>query len=109
MCDAFGVSMMDNHLHLLLRLDQDVAKGWSDEEVVRRWGRLFPPRTSYCTEHAVSVLRFSSAQAIGAVRRSFLVELDASGLVLLGRAIETGWIRAGVDEPKFQCRSLSLP
>jgi hypothetical protein len=22
----------------------DVAKGWSDEEVVRRWGSLFPPR-----------------------------------------------------------------
>ena len=35
---------MDNHLHLLVRLDQDVAKSWSDEEVVRRWGRLFPPR-----------------------------------------------------------------
>ena len=39
-----GFSVMDNHLHLLLRLDQDVAKSWSDEEVVRRWGRLFPPR-----------------------------------------------------------------
>jgi REP element-mobilizing transposase RayT len=37
-------SVLDNHLHLLLRLDSDVAQGWSDEEVVRRWGRLFPPR-----------------------------------------------------------------
>ena len=35
---------MDNHLHVLVRLDPDVANGWSDEEVVRRWGRLFPPR-----------------------------------------------------------------
>jgi hypothetical protein len=35
---------MDNHLHVLLRLDQEVADGWSDEEVVRRWGRPFPPR-----------------------------------------------------------------
>ena len=35
---------MDNHLHVLLRLDPEVADGWSDEEVVRRWGRLFPPR-----------------------------------------------------------------
>ena len=35
---------MDNHLHVLVRLDPDVAQGWSDEEVVRRWGRLFPPR-----------------------------------------------------------------
>ena len=27
-----------------MRLDPDLAKDWSDEEVVRRWGRLFPPR-----------------------------------------------------------------
>jgi hypothetical protein len=39
-----GFSVMDNHLHVLVRLDQDIAKNWSDEEVVRRWGRLYPPR-----------------------------------------------------------------
>ena len=39
-----GFSVMDNHLHVLVRLDPDVANGWSDEEVVRRWGQLFPPR-----------------------------------------------------------------
>jgi hypothetical protein len=39
-----GFCVMDNHLHVLVRLDPEVAAGWSDEEVVRRWGRLFPPR-----------------------------------------------------------------
>jgi REP element-mobilizing transposase RayT len=39
-----GFSVLDNHLHLLLRLDPEIANGWSDEDVVRRWGRLFPPR-----------------------------------------------------------------
>jgi hypothetical protein len=39
-----GVSVLDNHLHVLVRLDPEVADGWSDEDVVRRWGRLFPPR-----------------------------------------------------------------
>jgi REP element-mobilizing transposase RayT len=39
-----GFSVMDNHLHVLLRLDPDAARAWSNEEVVRRWGRLFPPR-----------------------------------------------------------------
>jgi len=39
-----GFSVLDNHLHLLVRLDPDVAAALSDEEVVRRWGRLFPPR-----------------------------------------------------------------
>jgi hypothetical protein len=39
-----GFSVLDNHLHVLVRLDPDTAKNWSDEEVVRRWGCLFPPR-----------------------------------------------------------------
>jgi hypothetical protein len=39
-----SLSVLDNHLHVLVRLDSDIAKGWSDEEVVRRCGRLFPPR-----------------------------------------------------------------
>ena len=39
-----GFSVMDNHLHLLVRLDPEVAADWSDDEVVRRWGRLYPPR-----------------------------------------------------------------
>ena len=40
-----GFSVMDNHLHVLVRLDPDVAGGWSDEEVVRRWIAVYPPRT----------------------------------------------------------------
>ena len=39
-----GFAVLDNHVHLLLRLDPDVAVAWADEELVRRWGRLFPPR-----------------------------------------------------------------
>jgi len=39
-----GFAILDNHMHLLVRLDPDVTGNWSDEDVVRRWGRLFPPR-----------------------------------------------------------------
>ncbi len=39
-----GFAILDNHLRLLVRLDPDLGQGWSDEDVVRRWGRLFPPR-----------------------------------------------------------------
>jgi hypothetical protein len=38
-----GYSVMDNHLHVLVRLDPDVAGNWSDEDVVRRLGP-FPAR-----------------------------------------------------------------
>ena len=40
-----GFSVMDDHLHVLVRLDPDVAKKWSNEEVVRRWNAVYPPRT----------------------------------------------------------------
>jgi hypothetical protein len=39
-----GFTILDNHLHLLVRLDPEIAAKWSDEDVARRWGRLFPPR-----------------------------------------------------------------
>ena len=39
-----GFSVMDNHLHLLLRLDPDAAKTWEDQEVIERWFKLYPPR-----------------------------------------------------------------
>jgi hypothetical protein len=38
-----GFSVMDHHLQVLARLDSGGGHGWSDEEVLRRWGRLFPP------------------------------------------------------------------
>jgi REP element-mobilizing transposase RayT len=49
-----GFSVMDNHLHVLVRLDPDVAEKWSDEDVVRRWARLFPPRDKTRQPLAVS-------------------------------------------------------
>lgn len=39
-----GFSIMDNHLHLLLRIEPDTAAQWSPTEVARRWLTLFPPR-----------------------------------------------------------------
>lgn len=41
-----GYAVLNNHLHLLLRLDGQLIAGWTDEEVVRRWLKLFPPRGS---------------------------------------------------------------
>jgi hypothetical protein len=41
-----GFAILENHLHVLLRLDAEAAADWSDEVVVRRWSRLFPPRNA---------------------------------------------------------------
>ena len=42
--DCLTYTIMSNHLHLILRSRPDVAKEWSDEQVARRWLRLFPKR-----------------------------------------------------------------
>ncbi len=42
--EVAGFSVLDNHLHVLLKLEPETATEWSDEEVVRRWVKLFPPR-----------------------------------------------------------------
>jgi hypothetical protein len=42
--ECVGFSLMDNHLHLLLRIDPTRCQSWSAEEVSRRWLTLFPLR-----------------------------------------------------------------
>ena len=32
-----GFAVMDNQLHVLVRLEPEAANGWSAEDVVRRW------------------------------------------------------------------------
>ena len=38
---------MDNHVHLLLKVDTESAREWSPCEVARRWLGLHPPRDGY--------------------------------------------------------------
>ena len=42
--DCLTYAVMSNHMHLVLRSRPDVVAAWSDEEVARRWLRLFPRR-----------------------------------------------------------------
>lgn len=42
--DCLTYTVMSNHIHCVLRSRPDVVKTWSDDEVVRRWYRLFPKR-----------------------------------------------------------------
>ena len=42
--DCLTYTVLSNHLHLVLRSRPDVVAGWSDDEVARRWLRLFPCR-----------------------------------------------------------------
>ena len=38
-------AVMDNHLHVLCRLNPDQARNWSAAEVLHRWMAIYPPTT----------------------------------------------------------------
>ncbi len=40
-----GFAILGNHLHVLTRLDPDIADSWSNEQVVRQWLNIHPPST----------------------------------------------------------------
>ena len=42
--DCLTYTVMHNHIHVVLRSRPDVLATWDDEEVARRWLRLFPHR-----------------------------------------------------------------
>jgi REP element-mobilizing transposase RayT len=42
--EVLGYALMANHMHLVIRTRPDIAAGWSDEQVARRWWALFPQR-----------------------------------------------------------------
>jgi len=42
--DCLTYTVLSNHLHLVLRSRPDVVKSWSDDEVARRWWKLFPQK-----------------------------------------------------------------
>ena len=41
--DIYSYTVLSNHFHLVLRHDPLAHRGWSDEEVARRWLEAFPP------------------------------------------------------------------
>lgn len=42
--DCLTYTVLSNHLHVVLRSRPDVVAQWSDQEVAKRWLRLFPKR-----------------------------------------------------------------
>jgi REP element-mobilizing transposase RayT len=42
--EVCGYSVLDNHLHVVVRLDPDQVKSWSNRQVSEHWAKLYPPR-----------------------------------------------------------------
>ncbi|MPY22553.1 hypothetical protein FS373_08070 [Shewanella sp. YLB-07] len=39
--DICAYAVMSNHLHLVLRVDDELVRNWSDRDVVAQWQKLF--------------------------------------------------------------------
>jgi len=40
--ELYAYAVMSNHLHVVVRVDSALASDWDDDEVIERYGRLFP-------------------------------------------------------------------
>jgi len=83
-----GFAIMDNHLHVLCRLNPDEASGWSDEDVARRWLKVFPPKTLKLDDPKV-VRAWVDQQTADAKRIQVLRE----------RLQDLGWFMKSLKEP----------
>ena len=83
-----GFSLMDNHLHLLLRIDPRNTESWSAEEVSRRWLTLFPLRDVSGQAIEVSDERV----AIFAAKPAWVEEMCR-------RLADLGWFMKCLKEP----------
>jgi REP element-mobilizing transposase RayT len=83
-----GFAVMDNHLHLLVRLDPAQADRWSGQEVIRRWAKAYPPKNA---------LR----QPIEVTREWIRVQARDAKLVAKwrGRLANLGWFMKALKEP----------
>ncbi|WP_165225153.1 transposase [Aquisphaera insulae] len=86
--DCGGFAVMDNHLHLLLRLDSPLASAWSAEEVARRWLTLFP-------------IRDVQGRPLPASKdRARTLAADAAWVATIrGRLADLGWFMKCLKEP----------
>ncbi len=83
-----GFAIMDNHLHVLCRLDSDEADRWSAEDVVLRWIAIYPPRL-IATDNPQIVKAYVAQQVKDPKRIEVLRE----------RLKNLGWFMKALKEP----------
>jgi REP element-mobilizing transposase RayT len=52
----YAFAVMSNHVHVVLHMHPATANGWSNEDVARRWVRLFPASTPELSTQKVAAI-----------------------------------------------------
>ena len=86
--EVCAYAVMGNHYHVVLRTRPDIATGWSDEEVARRWLTLYPRN---CGLKRAAVL--SDREKIGA-----LVSCPGRIALLRQRLSSLSWFMGRLNE-----------
>ncbi len=90
--EVAGFAVLDNHLHVLVRLSPERVTAWTDEEVVRRWASVFPPRGANRAPLEVSQSWLDEA----AQDASFVTKARQ-------RLADLGWFMKCLKEPLARC------
>jgi REP element-mobilizing transposase RayT len=86
--DNCAYSVMSNHYHVILHVDSDRAKGWSELEVIERWQRLF--------SLPVIVQRYLAKAPISQAERDTVSELLTKWRI---RLHDISWFMRCINEP----------
>ena len=81
-------AVMSNHYHLVVKLNPDEAKSWSDDEVLQRWTSLF--------RGPLLVQRYRAGEALSAAEQD---TVRATATVYRQRLGDLSWFMKCLNEP----------
>ncbi|WP_089729633.1 transposase [Candidatus Thiosymbion oneisti] len=87
--DVAAYAVMSNHYHMVVRIDQERALGWSIEEVLRRWTALFTG--------PLLVTRYLSASR-AEMSQAELAEVESLAAVYRARLHDLSWFMRTLNE-----------
>jgi hypothetical protein len=78
---------MNNHTHVVLCVDKDMAESWSMEEVVRRWHQLYQ-----------GTLLSQKYQRGDKLSKGECISLDETVTIYRQRLYDISWLMRNLDE-----------
>jgi hypothetical protein len=86
--DCCAYSVMSNHYHIIVHVDSERAAGWSEQDVIDRWERLF--------SLPVIVERYRSMETLNNAERDVVSELV---IKWRKRLYDISWFMRCINEP----------